>query len=505
MEVFVPFDEGKHYRVQWYFHLIISIFGLIFNSIAVQCYFMTPYYFNFRLRSTVGLVLSCVIFFSYQIIKTSNNLLHNKFVGGDYGCKVDAAINSTLFLCAILVTILLSETLRKDFTVNPTNNKEIIMKIFVYGSFCGMIRLLSVSLPGSSYYLDPSGMWCFLDFHSIVSIVVFIFFGLFIPFIYLMRNLRIANVAVKNAQDILKAEGNLSQAKVQQVRVLKSINFALIAFIFIESPIISYVLIKLITGKNGPIYLDLIATNIHFIYFASVPIQTFFMLYDFRMTFWILYGPFIDQIKIVLFQKSATINIDNISQLEENSNINHNWKFWLENKKLKEIFFHFSVQCYVSENIMFYEDILNYNKNGNHLQKLIVNNNINNNNNKMSDIEIQLWCQMYEEACRIYKLYIKIPTAPLEINIPATVREDIYHIFRFHNKHGHVVTDEIPIFPDISNLKSNDALFVIKPYLLAFDTALATIAEAIDRDIFPRFKNNKAFNAAVTEFIDNLN
>ena len=152
---------------------------------------------------------------------------------------------------------------------------------------------------------------------------------------------------------------------------------------------------------------------------------------------------------------------------------------------------------------MFYEDVMNYIKNGDILQKSIQQND----KNKISDIEIQIWCKMYEEACRIYKLYIKTPTAPLEINICNNVREDIYHNFRFiRNKNGIIgITEEIPLFPDISGMKLSDTLLTVKSFSLAFDSALLTIMKLIDRDIFPRFKTSKSFKTAVNEFTENLN
>ena len=339
MEEFVPFDEGKNYPTQWKIQLILSIVGLIINVIVVQCFCIIPYYFVVRLRTVMGLFLACSVFFCYQIIKTSNNLLHNKFVGDHLGCKVDAAINSTLFLWKFMVIVLVSDTMRKDFTSQPSGNRETLMRLLLYGSYSGVIGALAVSLPGSSYYLDPTGMWCFLDFNSTVTIIVFVIFGLTIPILNLSRNIHAANTAVKNAQEILILEGNLSQAKVRQVRVLKFINKSLFAFIFIEAPIISFVLIQWITSKRGPIYLDLIATDIHFIYFCLLPIQSVIMLYEVKMTFWIIYGPYIDTMKSIVYRKSAAIDI--VSQIHEYSNIHDDWRFWLENDSLKTYFFTF--------------------------------------------------------------------------------------------------------------------------------------------------------------------
>ena len=197
---------------------------------------------------------------------------------------------------------------------------------------------------------------------------------------------------------------------------------------------------------------------------------------------------------------------------------------------------------------MFYEDVMNYIKISDLLQKSILNNiesniefintnienkNINNTKvneisnkiimikNRISDFEIQLWCKMYEEACRIYKLYIKIPTAPLEINISTTVRQDIYQTFHFpndksyknshkdsnktHNRSAKKNTEKIPIFPDISNLNLAEALIIVQSYSLAFDSALSLIIGAIERDIFPRFKEHKAFATAVNEYVESMN
>ena len=126
MEKSFLLNEGKHYRAQWYIHLITSIIGVGFNFIAIECFRLSPYYYGLRIRATIGFVLTGFLFFSYQIIKTSNNLIHNTFVGGDLACKFDAAINSTLILCVLMVTVTFSEVVRKDFTPNQRYRHKII-------------------------------------------------------------------------------------------------------------------------------------------------------------------------------------------------------------------------------------------------------------------------------------------------------------------------------------------------------------------------------------------
>ena len=232
------------------------------------------------------------------------------------------------------------------------------------------------------------------------------------------------------------------------------------------------------------------------------PVQAVLILYDVRMTFWILYGPYIHYIKNLFLCKKSSV-IDVISQIDESSNVSDDWRFWLDSPTLKSVFFNFTVKCYVSENILFYEDVMKYIQIGEDLQRSMHKNS----GNKVNDSEIQLWCKMYKEASQIYKLYIKIPTAPLEINISNSIRDDFYHIFRFirHKNGTIIITDEIPIFPDISGMKLFDALIVVKSFTLAFDSTLSTIMKLIDRDVFPRFKGSKAYKTAINEFIDNLN
>ena len=171
----VPFDEGKHHIGQWIFHLLFGIFGLLLSSLTSYLHFKVPLRPGQRIRATIGLCLTVTFEYLHIVVKTSINLYFKKFYGEMLHCQIDSAINSGLFVSHILMIVLLSVVVRKDFTQNPANSKDIYLNMILLMAYGFLIGILSVTVPGTRYFLDPSGIWCFIDFNSIVSIIIFIF------------------------------------------------------------------------------------------------------------------------------------------------------------------------------------------------------------------------------------------------------------------------------------------------------------------------------------------
>ena len=505
------YDAGKHYPAVWIFIIIISFFGFIFHSFILYLFNKTEIFWRpgCRVKAGYALVIVAMTYCFYELIKSLINYSHNKFVGGELFCSIDAAINVFLFEWMYIMIVLMSEVVQSDFTIKPIQNKEYLSKMFILGLYSALIGILCVILPDSIHYLDETGIYCFIDFHSIVSIVVFIGFGIIIPTIYLIYNLHITQNKIKIAHQLLTAEGIHSQDKIKKFKFIKTTIKSLIIFGIIQTPNIIAALYYTITNHKPSLYLNVIGTNLYLFYLLFFAINVYIVVYELQDTFHLYYNDKIEHIIRIIKGKSNKIDITyKINDIKYN-----NWKFWYENSILKTILMEMTEKFYVIENFQFYEEIIIYKNKGNNIIKLIklLNINILNNNEiiKLNEItkrnEIKrLWIEMNEHANYIYKLYIKIPTAPLEINIPDKARQQIYEIFEFsNNQKSENYNQFIPLFCDLlfNDLNNIDiSINLVIKYMNGFDLSFEAIQLIIETSIFPRFKNSKIYQKTIDMF-----
>ena len=539
-------NEGNQNQNQWLIIFAVAPIGLLTNSIALHLYYANPFFYKpgQRIRASYGLNIVCVLFFLHQIIKTSINYSHQSFYNKDIQCTFDTAINVALFEWIFMVIVFMSENVKNEFVLPRQKNRDIYMKVMLCGLYSTLIGILCVVLPGSSYSLDQTGTYCFLDFNSINSVIIFIVFGIIFPLLYLINNLIKANHGIKIAQQMLIDEGSNARAKILQVMAVKIVIISTLIFPFIESPNIIGALYQWISGQYPPIYFDIIGTNTHLFYLCIFPLQSL-VLYELRITFWRLYCLKIQSFYYILTNKRSKIS-GIINKINTNELQFEDWTFWLnntknnsnnynnENKQLKDIFIKYAENRYVVENLLYYLDVLKYNELCNQLLILLQTNNQSNNKSqksiKISNIrseksyelishlitikEIELYKQIYMQANHIYKLYIKTPTAPLEINISDQERINIYKILHINNnshnnnekneliKNNNL--NEIPLFPEIIDMESNEVLRLLEEYSVVFDDTILTISKIIETDIFPRFQASKIFHQTIKNYLANI-
>ena len=218
------------------------------------------------------------------------------------------------------------------------------------------------------------------------------------------------------------------------------------------------------------------------------------------------------------------------------------WLYWLNEETLKPLFLEYCQKSMVMENINFYRDVILYKKKFDQLDKLLkeikapssprkninstkANNNGDNNSPStikkqqptmeiklnpdnpfdisvsrvVSNLEDSLWSLIYEDCCRIYNLYIILPHAPSEINIPDGVRKKFYKSLAITMVKD--CSSSIPPFSDILRLKTDEARKIISKYVNVYDSSLSVIIKTIETDIFTRFKRTDIFKEKVHDLL----
>ena len=495
--------------------IFVSSIGLFFDLFVLHLYYITKCFYisGQRIRSGFAPVTVSTIWLIYQLIKSLFNYHNSGLPASQSFCQIDTIINVSLFQFFYMTIVIMSEVLSKDFSSRPMKTNDLFKRFMLFGIYSAIIGILSASLPGSAYSMDQTGIYCFLDFDSYVSIFIFIVFGIVLPTAHFARNLTYSNEQVDIAQKLLLAEGLKSEAKIRQRQVIKSATKSIKAYSIIQIVNIITALYKTITYKFPPVFMDIIGTDIHLIYTAIIPIHVYSVTYELSDTFHEVYSPYLHRIWDFITQKSSSIDV--VSTAHEMRY--EDWNYWIEHADLHEIFFKYAKSTYVSENLLFYDQVKVYQTYGQQLMNSLTDRKANldtttttnipsptsrklqNNSHKVNDNEIQLWCKMYEEACYIYKLFIKVPTAPLEINIPSETRQKLFKTLKFSTfqENLFVSTDIVPMFKDISHLNNIEAIEIVNEYMNAFDEAIDVISNIIHTDIFPRFKKKGIYKDTI--------
>ena len=535
-------ERLKHYHSQMIITLVISILGCIFHAFVLHLFYITDTFFKpgQRIRSVFGASIVVANFFLYQIIKTSVQFYYNEYVGDYTFCLIDTFINVFLYEWFYMLIVLMFEVAHRDFSKSPMKNSDIYQFTTLFGLYSLVIGLLSVFLPTAQFNIDQTGTYCFLNLHSNISIIIFILLGIVLPTAYIIVILMKSKNSIKIAQNLLISEGSNSKAKVRQVANIKATINNWFIFLLVEAPLISYAIYNTINENKASVYYEIISIDIQMIYLSFSPLLIVIFVPDLQETFQERYIIPLSNMLVSSRGKHASIDVIMSANDLKYEDLN----YWMEDSELKSIFFVYTKSTYTSENILFFDEIINYHKLSNQLIQLLFNNSkdvIDNNNikftmsnknansqksyksvssvsskleiRKVNDLEIQLWCKMYEETCKIYKLYIEIPTAPLEINISDIVRRQLNSNLKIKlttntnnktsnnskNNHNNNSMDIVPLFPDISNLKNDIAIDIVEEYSAIFDSTFAIVATIIQTDIFPRFKKKKIFRESINQ------
>jgi hypothetical protein len=224
------------------------------------------------------------------------------------------------------------------------------------------------------------------------------------------------------------------------------------------------------------------------------------------------------------------------------------WEVWLNDKEFSAAFKPWCVSNFVVENIMFYQDVQKRKVLANKVKSKVMwllGVCAQAGDTMTMDSISEYNGELHELTVMIYEVYIQVPNAPMEVNIPASCREEIerrlglllltkdqlipaltrrlsdsmrnkFNVFngsRGVDRSGGGIVDAvggalnqgdessahgervltIPPFPDLSVLTVDAVARKLEDINCIFDDALKVVSHLISTDVFPRFKRSRTY------------
>ena len=384
---------------------------------------------------------------------------------------------------------------------------------------------------------------------TILASSLFFICGISLPLVIIVYHFLQVYLFIQKSQKLLISQNIESQAKGKYILMTKKMGIFIISFLVTSIPFIISALYEWITLTYPPPIIDAFAGDLGIGNSAIFnPLLLLYLNYELQEIFIDKYSKYFQYFLInfhenQIFDESVTIS---------------DWKYWIEDPNLTIHLKKYCDMNYTTENYLFYKDYQIYlqlclkfkklinintsnisntnkdksksnsNNNSSFRNSLYEDNSIsvnsspkkylidlkfqskrgflsNNNNsihsetniNKNNNVKIeQLYEEIYEFANKLYKNYIEIPNAPLEINISENTRQKVYKIFKI-SKQSNILNNELQNIPKFELLNEFNFDYELKDYIISiitvYDICFETISNIIEYDIFPRFKKTTVY------------
>lgn len=290
----------------------------------------------------------------------------------------------------------------------------------VTGLFSLALSFISINIPveGYTWGLESSGTYCFLNLRQVIPTTVYLQVGVFLPQFYLVYNVYTIRRDIKKSQTILKLHGiSYGQAKGHYVSMVLKLGYFVVGMCFAYCPTLISAIYAQSTNSYFPPALSALAgllaiTNSAFIN----PLLFFYLNVDLRENFMNKYEGYVQFFTKFLFATSAkvyplssrVINVRAKPTSGKENFVNYNdIEVWLQNPNLFESFKRYGQTNFCTENLAFYEDVIEYQSSGMETRDLVSRYfNLQNEQNKKE--LLTKWKSLEAHANRIYLVYIKV-------------------------------------------------------------------------------------------------
>ena len=499
---------GKLHSIGWYFYISDLVVSLVLNCFNI---YLLGYKAKIR-----GIVLANLVFalsmidaiMSLQcLVQCLINLTFKRIVGNISGCQSQALIVSSFSFWEAWVLAIIAYTLERKVCagVEFADNTRAVKLVVISGIVACTCGALCVYLPKGGYYMMSSGTYCFLRMYEPVAGGGFAL-SIIVPTLIMAHRYYKIWACVTKAQQVLSDHGLQVRAKARYTDMAKKMSLFIFTFFGTAVPFLICAVYEWATAQYAPAWLDILAgTSLHTTSIIN-PVLFFTLNDDVRELLWEEYGVHVllcfgykGTAKIARIQPCVNVECafkisSKYSAFEEEKEV----ETWLNDKYKAEIFQKWCDANYVSENYLFYKDAENYKMIGERLRALLTNYFIDCSENDVKLKEIaDLGNEMFERAQFIYDMYIKIPTAPLEVNIPGTVRMKIYRSFDLVGDavkwDKSTIIQHLPSFPAFVDLPATEAMESLDRLSQAYKEAMKIISKLIATDIFPRFRKSNEY------------
>ena len=494
----VSYDQGINYSWNWSGSVAVTTLGMVLNGIFLYLLLTSENKYHIPLYPYIlSLIIVDFIMCIYSTLKNALALSTSSVFHHNAGCESEAIINFFLFVWSVCILSLIAYTTKLSLCYRiELTHKQVYLSVIACGFYSAITSILPVFVPGGGYVLFPSGTWCLWLVKSPTSVVIAFVLGNMLPGHIMMDSFQKIYSNISKAQSLLNHQGKKMevQAKAKYVSMIKKLVVFVFIINFCELPLIIVMIYEWITDKLPPPELDAFG-GIAALLSPSIfnPILFFILNYQVQDNFIKKYGNFF---KLITF-RNQTIDIEKGDR--------DDCILWLHDEELFQIFYEYAKKQYVTENLLFYQDIQKYHKLGKEINKILTMNAIEStsvlNNLQIKEIN-DLWTEFYENVCQIYSLYIEVPTAPLEINLQHIHREEINNTLNI-TEQSIDSTEKIiiPKFRDLLTISRTEQQQLLNKIVTVFDNAEKNIVTIIETDIFPRFSKSTLFAKAKSQHI----
>jgi len=509
----LPWDLGKKYPTAWTGYLMVLISGLLSNGFSL-------YLIKFKKRVRT-IALANLIFAMNSIdflmslfcfCQCLLNMLHKEQYGHSAGCAAQALqLGFFEFWEAFTLALIAFCLERKVCAGLEFTDTRVLLVVIKTGVFAFFLSACACYLPYGGYHLYPSGTFCFLNLNHPVPACILAGAIVIPTIIMVQRYMRIWN-CIRSAQAILSGRGLEIKAKARYSQMAKKMSLFTLTFFGCATPCLACAIYEWATGEyTSPWFDELSGTVLHL---ASIinPILFFELNEDVREVLYQEYGISIvfwrmkcrEKNRALVVQPKVHCDIRPVQDLPCRNRFYSypsltcsdakEWKLWVQQEALAKDFLSWSAQNHVVENVMFYQDIVKFKQVANDVKAKITQWLDADQELFPSEIKEEWHVQLFQMTSQIYEMYIHIPKAPLEINIPALTHNKILETLGIAAVEKQASDVSIPKFADVWLLHKSEAIEALTNVAQVYDDALKHVCTIIKQDLFPRFKNSAYYH-----------
>jgi len=356
--------------------------------------------------------------------------------------------------------------------------------------------------------LYSSGTYCFYNMSNPVAGAAFAF-GIVIPTIIMAHRYSHIWKSVSAAQAILHDRGMDIKAKARYSHMAQKMSCFILTFFGTATPYLICAVYEWVTEQYTPPWLDVIAGVA--LHTAAVinPILFFVLNDDVKDILWEEYGYYLSYFTYFLPREKhsrvkpirikRTFEADRASKYSSVYDTEKEWELWVHDRSLSPIFGTWCEQNFVGENFMFHKEVTEHTEMGERVRGKFLWA-LKNCPELLPQDALGVWNgEFYKSTAHIYEMYIKIPTAPLEVNIPALTNIKIQKCLGITPEFKAVKSNIIPQFPDLTTLSAEELSITVQNISNVYEEAFTIICAVIASDVFPRFKRSPQYIQTCTD------
>lgn len=494
-------------------YVIFGAFGVVLNIISSVIFAVISTPQKPRCNPLILVTLSVNTVFSFVVFIFDLMYVVHGRISSDTECAAHAILLLILFMLSGYMHAIIAHLQCLDVCFGfKWERKPIIVHVIGGVLFSVTLSVLSIFLPSTGFSPMPSGTYCLASFWNPVSTAT-TFCGCLIPPAWMAVSYwRIYQNVLAGRAVLAKRGLAASQVKAGIIAEVKNMSVLVVLFFISACPFLCTIAMYVwITGRSPPAIYDKILSPPAKAFLTCLdPILLIALYPAARERAWrLMFGEAVSRMSEISSRKVNKVYVVS-TKLELCEEFN-NWSYWMKDEDLRKELLKWSEDNYVAENILFCAQEVSVLKN---LSKLLMSTleDAQNDSKKLKDLAtphsveqeafLGQWHQTQELITHIFEVYIQVPTAPLEVNIPHSCRAKIYSTLQVPVGVSGKFAPSFDVTAVLQKCKEDNPSYHfedVTSYLGVFDEAKGIVDKIIETDIFPRFKRSTTFAAVVAK------